>query len=437
MVLCGPMQLQLTRSNIRSLIPAQLGRIAEVILPVLVLWGLVAAGFLNHPSVNDEAFYIPYIQNYADESIVAPIQQMNHLVSSQGPAYYMLVRVWTGVVGSTDVQIRLFSVVCMTAAYLYWIKIGQILRLKQNLAHNLTFLILPFYTTISICALSEPIMLLLEFAGLYAWLSGKNHLENGDSAAARRDFCLCGFLLAIAINTRPPAIFISPALAIIGWVRLKNRWAFWGPLIGTLVQIPFWISWGNLFPPTQRIGMMPQYRDLTGLFPDTSIHLLTSAGLFLWPALKIPKNNRKTWWIAVCGLLLWIVAGPVLAPYAPERFRFAGPMLRIGYFGEAFRLAYVVPFLVGWFLLIDSARKIIWNETSPEHQALMLMSILTLAGLLRSPLAFERYVTLFLAFWYLAYAQNFEKRTSARLFNGVAWLVLSLIMIYRVMHPPG
>lgn len=437
MLRCGYMQLQLTRFNIRSLIPTQLGWISEAILPVFVLWGLVAAGFLNHPSVNDEAFYIPYIQGYAGQSILAPIHQMNHLVSSQGPAYYMLVRVWTGIVGSTDVEIRLFSVVCMTAASLYWLKIGQLLRLKQNLAHSLTFLILPFYTTISICALSEPVMLLLEFAGLHAWLSGKINLENGRSAAARRDFCLCGFLLAIAINTRPPAIFISPALAIVGWARLKNRWAFWGPIIGTLVQIPFWICWGNLFPPTQRSGMMPQYRDLTGLFPDTSIHLLTSAGLFLWPALKVPKNNRTTWLIAVCGLFLWIFVGPVLAPYDPERFRFAGPMLRIGYFGAIFRLAFVVPFMVGWFLLIDSARRIIWNESSPEHQALMLVSILTIAGLLRSPLAFERYVTLFLAFWYLAYAENFENQTSARLFNGIAWLILSLIMIYRVLHPPG
>jgi 4-amino-4-deoxy-L-arabinose transferase-like glycosyltransferase len=433
------MQSQPDVTKPASAMPGLIFRQFSALLPFSVFLGLASAGFLNHPRLNDEAFYLPLITQYADQPILAPIWNMNQAVSSSGPVYYMVLGIWTSIFGLDDVQVRWFSIICMTIASVFWYGIGRELGLKHPGLHAFTFFVLPFHTTVSICALSEPVLLPFELAGIYTWLLGLRHTKNDRHEAARLCFCLCGILLGIAINTKPPAVVISPALSIVGLIRLrKNLWAFMGPLLGTVAQIPFWASWGNIFPPTQRLGMMPQYKELSGLFPDTSFHLLTTAGLFLWPALSFSEwNAKKTWLKMAIGALLWVMAGPILEPHHPGRFRFAGPLLQIGYLSQIIRVAYVVPFLVGWLLLFDSAQKLISQKTDMAKQALLLGVILTILGLMRSPLGFDRYVTLFLPFWYLAYAERMERNPKILLINNLGWLVMTGLMIERVMHTPG
>lgn len=436
------MHLLLKYSKIIPLPSVILERRFLVSLMILIIPLLGFLGILNHPTINDEAFYLPQVQAYSKEPFWAPIHQMNEVISSIGPVYYLILRIWTALVGSAYIPIRWFSLVCMTLAAYFWYQIGRKMGIRSPIRHQMAFLVMPYYLAVSICALSEPLMIVCQLAAVHAWLSG---LERLHPKTGRPDinlfpagvwFLLSGLYLAVAINARPSSLLLSPVLALSGYLQTRSRWAFIGPILAIVNQLPFWYIWGNIFPPAQRSGMMPQYESLSGLFPDTSIHILTSAGLFLWPCLSWKWKNKTDIFRIISGVFIWLFLGPDLSPDNPGQYRFAGPLLQIGYLGQLIRWSFILPFLAGWMLFCQSISELVFNRKLPIfRQTMLLLVVLTIIGLLRSPLAFDRYSTILLPFWYFAESEKIHANERKWNLNMMAWGLMALAMISRIYWP--
>ena len=412
-------------------------KITTVPLAIFCIFPIVYfSGILNHPSVNDEDCYLPLIHHYSQFPWFAPILETNQLHTSIGPLFFIAHRAWSGLASSSDFTARLLGLCMMLTATLAWNAIGQRLGLRRPILLCLLFLVLPYHAIFAICALAEPLMMCFLLISIWAWLAATDSLQSGSDHHYKWYFCLSGISLGLAENAKQPLITVAIALALIGQFRLKNLWSVAGPLIAITIQIPFWLLWGNIFPPGQRQGMMPQFAQMTGLYPDTSIHLLAVAGVVLWPAVSIRLKSIEFWVICISGIFVWILFGPNIDQNHPDRFRFVGPLLQASYHSSWIRFTLFLPFLAGWHIFCDSAKHLFNNDISIQRQALMLASILSILGFINSPLAFDRYATCFLPLWCLAYWPTMETRLFRTTTALCVIAIISIIMVARVAIDP-
>ncbi len=392
---------------------------------------LVACGMLNHAAMIDESFYLPLARQYSESGFLAPLAESVKAVSSVGPSYYISLECWIRLFGSEDAAIRLFSTFCMIAASGLWFRIGRRMGLKFAGANMLTFFVMPYMAITSICAMAETFMVMNILLFIDLWMIALDYHTAGAEKPARNYFLCCGLPLALAANARPPCIVFGVAFAAVGLVRVRNIWATIGPLVAVVLQIPFWMMWGNIFPPSQRLGMMPEYSKLVGIFPDTTVHLLTVAGLMLWPALS-PRIGVRTVLQIASGLALWLYFEPDLTPGGRDNYRFFGPLLKAVIIAPAMMSVYLVPFLAGWMLLWDQVFDTVVNRLPTTRQALVLGVLFFMVGIMRSPLGFDRYAAFFLPFWYLAVADTLEKRPFARGICLFGWISLTALMLANI-----
>ena len=407
------------------------------VLARMLLFGLLLVGFgpglLGHAESNDESFYLPLILDYARRPWLTPVLETNQAPISIGPVFFLVHRFWSAICGGGFFEARALSLACMAVATLVWAALGRRLHYKTGPVFTLAFLVLPYHAVVAISALTEPFMLCFMMSAILCWLNGLNAIENSLKQKSTFYFTACGLLLGIAQNAKPPLITVSLALMAIGAFRLKNRWATWGPFLAIAMQVPCWLAWGGLFPPGQRMGMMPQFATMNGLFPDTSLHLLCVAGTVLWPAVNLHRKKAELCLLIATGLLLWLLCGPDLSTANPDRFRFVGPMLQASYRGGLVRLFYVVPFLAGWLVFWDSVGLIRQNEVSIARQALLLAGVLSIIGFMRSPLGFDRYASCFMALWYLALWPELRRKPWALGISLLFMTIFSLVLITRVV----
>lgn len=407
------------------------------VLAFMLLFGLPLAvfgpGLLGHAESNDESFYLPLILDYARRPWPTPVLETNQAPISIGPVFFLAHRFWSAICGGGFFEARALSLACMAIATLVWAALGRRLHYKTGPVFTLAFLALPYHAVVAISALTEPFMLCFLLSAILFWVSALNAAENGLRQKSILYFIACGLLLGIAQNAKPPLITVSLALMAIGGLRLKNRWAVIGPFLAIVVQVPCWLAWGGLFPPGQRMGMMPQFATMSGLFPDTSLHLLCVAGTVLWPALNLQKSRMELCVLTVSGLFLWLLFGPDLNSANPDRFRFVGPMLQASYRGGLVRSLYVVPFLAGWLVFWDSARMIRLNQIPIARQGLLLAGVLSIIGFMRSPLGFDRYASCFMALWYLALWPELRRKPWALGTSLLFMTIFALVLITRVV----
>ena len=408
------------------------GRILAPSIILLAFAGFYLSGLLNHQSANDEDFYLPLIQHYSSLPLVAPILETTQVHTSIGPLYFIIHRIWSGIVGAGDIQARLLGLGLMASSTFTWYAIGRRLALNHIFSLCLLFLVLPYHAVFSLCALAEPLMMAFLLIAVWLWLVAFDSLQKGTDSLYKWCFCLSGISLGIAENAKQPLVTVAIALTIIGLVRLKNKWSVAGPCLAIAIQIPFWIAWGNIFPPGQRHGMMPQFAQLTGLFPDTSLYLLAVAGLSLWPAVTIRTRSMAFWATCISGILAWTLFGPNLNIANPDRFRFVGPLLHASYQSPVIRSAIILPFLAGWIIFWESVIHLVRNDISIPRQALMLASVLSIIGFINSPLGFDRYATCFLPLWSLAYWPNISNRKLQSAISLCTLSIMAIIMITRL-----
>lgn len=399
----------------------------------LLVFGIAFfSGFLNHSQYNDENFYNPLVRYYAERPTFSPLTDTDVHPISIGPFFFQVHRFWSGVFGAGDFRARCFALTLMCLASLLWTHIA--VRLYGDAPPILiaAFWLLPFHGVFATCTLAESFMLALLLAALACWMAAADR----EPRPVALLYCLCGLFLGFAQNAKQPLLALSLALVLFGAFRLRSRWSILGPLIAIFVQLPFWVRWGNIFPPGQRLGMMPQFTDMSGLFPDTSLHLLTVCGTVLWPALIFDRRSWTNWAVLVLGVSIWFVCGPDLHPDTENRLRFVGPLLQISYVSPVVRWAMIVPYLIGWLVFCDSIRHLLRDDIARSRQILMLCCVVAVFGFIRSPLGFDRYVTCFLPLWWLAFWPELKRSQLALAASLAILFLLSAILLYRISDQP-
>jgi hypothetical protein len=391
---------------------------------------LAALGMLDHAELIDEPFYIPLASEYAQSGYLKPIQGSMKAVSTIGPSYYISLKLWMEIAGREIEPFRLFSTFCMIAAAGIWFLIGRRMGIKSSGVHMLTLLVMPHLAITSFCVMAETYTLVNILLFLYCWLIANDALASGRLTMARNIFLLSGLPLAMAANAKPPCIVYAAAFAIIGLVRVKNVWAIAGPVLAIVLQMPFWVMWGSIFPPAA-LALSDLSRQAIA-YPDTAVHLISIAGLMLWPALKW-KWNRFTAFQLITGVIVWIIFEPDLRPNGPVFYRFLGPLMQAYALIPALKWLYLIAFLAAWKLLWDLAVEMLCNRLEITQQALLAGVFLFLGGIMKSPLAFDRYAAFFLPYLYLVVAGTLEKRAWPRAIALSGWVVLTALMIGRML----
>ena len=402
-----------------------------VVTGVLVVTLTLAAGLLEHAHYNDENFYNRLNRYYGGQSLFTPLyDSANHPISI-GPSFFLAHRFFGGIAGSGDFQARTLSLIFMLVASAFWTSIALRLDREAPPALIFAFWIMPFHSVFATCALSESFMLALMLASVRLWIAAADRQDDRRIACILA--CSSGLLLGLALNSKTPLLAATVALLLTGAIRFRNVWCVVAPLIAILMQIPFWIAWGNVFPPGQRQGMMPQFAHLNGLFPDTVIHILTVSGTVLWPACRFDRRSRTDWLMLLAGIGLWFALGPRIDPSEESRYRFAGPILQASYLGPFVRWFLIVPFLAGWQVFCTSIRHLIRNDTDRIRQAFMAAAVLSVVAFARSPLAFDRYVVCFLPLWWMAFWPEIRRYPLAMALSFVPLTIQAGILLEKIM----
>jgi len=391
------------------------------------------AGLFDHEHYNDENFYNRLIRYYAGQTFPTPIYDSANQPIALGPTFFLAHRLWSGIFGAGEFQARAFSLGLMLAASVFWTSIAIRIYREAPAPLVLAFWILPFHAVFAICTLAEPFMLAFLLASVRLWMSAVDRIQDTPAWSAPLRFCLSGVLFGIAINCKVPLLPIAIAMALFGALRIRNVWSVVGPLIAIFSQAPFWINWGNIFPPGQRLGMMPQFAHMSGIHPETAIHLLTVCGTVLWPAFRFERKSTASWCVLAAGLIVWFSLAPQLAQDDESRYRFAGPVLQASYLGTAFRWALILPFLAGWQILFDCVRHVRRNDVAPFRQLFMATAALSLFAFIRSPLGFDRYVTCFLPLWWISLWPEIRRYPVAMGLSFVPLTVQACILVEKVM----
>jgi hypothetical protein len=401
-------------------------------LVVVIVAGL---GLLDHPYYNDENFYNRLIRYYAGQNALTPMHDSANQPISLGPSFFLAHRLWSGAFGSGETQSRAFSLTLMLIASAFWTSIA--LRLYKEAPPTLiaAFWFLPFHAVFATCTLAEPFMLAFLLASLRLWMSAVDRRSLQPAYSAPILFCISGLLFGMAINCKAPLLPIAITLVLFGALRLRSIWVVIGPLIAILVQIPFWISWGNILPPGLRQGMMPQFAHLSGIFPDTVIHLLTVSGTVLWPAVRFERRSAWAWVSLAAGLGIWFAFGPHLAPTDETRYRFAGPLLQASYLGPLARWSLIVPFLAAWLVFMDSIRLIVSGNIDPCRQAFLASVVVSVAVFARSPLGFDRYVICFVPIWWVSFWPEIKRYPIALALWFVPLAIQAGMLLEKTMNP--
>ncbi len=397
----------------------------------LVVTLAISAGLLEHAHYNDENFYNRLIRYYGGQSLFTPLHDSANHPISIGPSFFLAHRLFSGIAGSGDFQARTLSLIFMLAASAFWTSIALRLDREMTPALILAFWIMPFHAVFASCALSESFMLVLMLASIRLWIAAADHKD--DSRIACLLACFSGILLGLALNSKTPLLAPTVALLLIGAFRMRNPWSVLAPLIAILMQIPFWVAWGNVFPPGQRQGMMPQFAHMNGLFPDTVIHILTVSGTVLWPAFRFDRRSRTDWFLILTGVALWIAFGPRIDPSEETRYRFAGPVLQASYLGPFVRWFLIVPFLAGWQVFCMSIRHLIRNDIDINRQAFMAAAVVSVVAFVRSPLAFDRYVVCFLPLWWMAFWPELRRYPLLTAISFVPLTIEAVILLDKIM----
>ena len=399
----------------------------------LVVALVLGIGLLDHEHYNDENFYNRLIRYYAGQNSLTPLHDSANQPIALGPTFFLAHRLWSGIFGAGDFQARAFSLALMLGASAFWTSIA--IRLYRDTPASLiaAFWILPFHAVFAICSLAEPFMLAFLLASVRLWMSAVDRIADSSDKSAPLRFCLSGLLFGIAINCKVPLLPIAAAMILFGAFRIRNIWSVIGPLIAICTQIPFWITWGNVFPPGQRLGMMPQFAHMSGLYADSSIHLLTVCGTVIWPAFRFDRKSPSAWVTLVAGVALWFALGPQLAPSDESRYRFAGPVLQASYISPVFRWALILPFLAAWHILFDCVRHVRRNDIEPFRQLFMAAAALSLVAFVRSPLGFDRYVTCFLPLWWISLWPEIRRYPVAMGLSFVPLTIQAGLLIEKVM----
>ncbi|MBI1325961.1 hypothetical protein GC170_22600 [bacterium] len=394
---------------------------------------VLGLGLLSHVHYNDENFYNRLIRYYAGQNILTPMHDSANQPIALGPTFFIAHRLWSGIFGPGEFQARAFSLTLMLAASAFWTSIAIRLYRAAPSALIAAFWILPFHAVFAICSLAEPFMLALLLASMRLWMSAVDRIANRTDKSPPLLFCLSGLLFGVAINCKVPLLPIAMAMALFGALRIRNVWSAVGPFIAIMTQIPFWISWGNVFPPGQRHGMMPQFAHMSGLYADTAIHLLTVCGTVIWPAFRFERKSPSAWITLAAGAALWFALGPQLALSDESRYRFAGPVLQASYVGSIFRWALILPFLAAWQILFDCVGHIRRNDIDQFRQLLMAAAALSLVAFIRSPLGFDRYVTCFLPLWWIALWPEIRRYPVAMGLSFVPLTIQAGLLVEKVM----
>lgn len=390
----------------------------------------VSAGLLQHVHYNDENFYNRLNRYYATQGFSAALHDSASHPISIGPSFFLAHRLYSGVFGPGDFQARTLSMIFMVAASALWTSIAVRLYREAPPSLILAFWIMPFHAVFAACVLAEPFMLAFQLAGVRLWIAAADRDRTWSAAVLT---CLSGLAMGLALNSKSPLIATTAALLLFGAFRLRKTWCALAPLIAIFMQVPFWITWGNIFPPGQRQGMMPQFAHMSGLFPDTVVHLLTVSGTVLWPAFRFDRRSRTDWLTLLAGVSIWLAFGPRIDPSDETRYRFAGPVLQASYLGPIVRCGLIVPFLANWQVLCASIRHILRNDIDIIRQAFMAAAVLSVVGFARSPLAFDRYVVCFLPLWWLAFWPEIRRYPPAMALSFVPLTIEAGILIEKIM----
>lgn len=429
-----PMTLRLNSSRREAIF----GHVASVSIALGVVALVTGLGLLTHRVYNDETFYHALIDHYAVSSPLTPLLEHARHDISIGPFYFLAHRLWGGLAtaletgGPNATAARAFSFCLMLTGSIFWNLIGLRLGYKNAWLRNIAFWVLPYHLQFSLCTLAESFMICFLMISLWLWIVAYDHFAAGRGITSALLFCSSGLALGIAENAKQPLLTISLSMVLFGVFRLKNRWATLGPAIAILIQIPFWISWGSMFPPGMRRAVMPQFADWNGLYPDTVIHLLTIAGLTLWPAVTLDFKSRRFQAVLVGGFLVWFFMAPDLNPENPLRFRFAGVLLQSGYISPWVRYFYLLPFIAGCLLVCSGVEDVLKNEIGVSRQMLLCVSLASVFLFIRSPLAFDRYAACFLATWYLANWPRMQSRPRATIVSILILVALAIGLVSRL-----